>query len=164
MRYQPLVVVLAGICAGIIGDRELGLSLGGWLVGGVVIWIAWLVARKLNCDRLAAATLIGVLIAVGGCWHHCYWHYFGVNEIERFARESPAPVCLEAIATAGPRRIPPPPADPLRPPEPNDRTRLSVRVSRIRIGDQWRSASGNALVLVEGDVLGVHAGDRLQIF
>jgi competence protein ComEC len=164
MRYQPLVVVVAGICAGIVGDREYGIPLLAWFLGGIAIWIVWFFAWRLNRDRLAAAAVTGVLIAVGGCWHHCYWHFFGVNEIGRFARESPAPICLEAVATAGPRRIPPPPNDPLRPPEPNDRTRLSVGVSRIRVGDEWRSASGNALVLVEGDVLGVHAGDRLQIF
>jgi hypothetical protein len=80
-----------------------------------------------------------------------------------FARETPTPVCIEAIASAGTRRTPPSNA-PLRPPEPNNRTRLEVQVTWIRIGDELQLALGNALVLVQGDLLGVHAGDRLQIF
>ncbi|HEY2146320.1 MAG TPA: ComEC/Rec2 family competence protein, partial [Pirellulales bacterium] len=164
MPYQPLILVLAGVAAGIVADRELGLAMPVWLAAGAAAWIVWLALWQARRDRMGAAAILIVLGAVGGSWHHVYWHFFRANEIGRFARETPAPVCIEAIASAGPRRIPPPPNDPLRPPEPNDRTRLAVHVTRIRVGDEWRSASGNALVLSEGDLLGVHAGDRLQIF
>lgn len=164
MRYQPLVIALAAVCAGIVGDRLLSISIPGWLAVGAAALLAWLVLWRFERDRIAAVALLIVLLAVGGAWHHFRWHYFGDNEIGRYAREAPAPVCVEAIAAAGPRRIPPPPDDPLRPPEPNNRTRLAVEVTRIRVGNRWQPASGNALVLVEGDVLGVHAGDRLLIF
>ncbi|HKD35908.1 MAG TPA: hypothetical protein VKB78_03880, partial [Pirellulales bacterium] len=161
MPYQPLVVVLAAVSAGIVADRGLGLSLPTWLAGGAAAWLAWLAVWQSRHDRLAGALILVATATVGGAWHHAYWHDFRTNEIGRFARETPAPICIEAVASAGPRRIPPPPNDPLRPPEPNSRTRLAVQVTRIRVGDEWRSASGNALVLIEGDLLGVHAGDRL---
>ncbi len=164
MPYQPLVIVLAAVCAGIVGDRELDVSMPGWVVASSSAGIVWLVLWKCRFERPARVALLIMMLAVGGAWHQWRWHYFGVNEIGRFAREAPTPVAIEGIAAAGPRRLPPPPDDPLRPPEPNDRTRLSVSVTRIRIGGQWQPASGRALVLIEGDVLGVHAGDRLQIF
>src|SRR5437762_4645418 len=106
MRYQPLVIVLAAVCAGIVGDRELTVSIPSWLVVGAAAWLVWLALWKCHCDRTASVVLLVVLLSVGGTWHHLRWHYFDDNEIGRFARESPTPVCIEAIATAGPRRIP----------------------------------------------------------
>ncbi|HEV3415694.1 MAG TPA: ComEC/Rec2 family competence protein [Pirellulales bacterium] len=164
MPYQPLVVVLAGVCAGIVADRQMNLPLAAWLIAGAVAWAAWLALRKFGRDTLAAVVLVGSLVAFGGAWHHAYWHLYPVNEIGRYARESPAPICIEAIAASGPRRVPPPPYDPLRPPEQDDVTRLPIRVATIRIDDRLEPASGNALLVVEGDLLGVHAGDRLRIF
>jgi competence protein ComEC len=164
MPYQPLVVVLAGVAAGIVVDRDFGLAMPVWLAAGIGVWIAWLALWKSRRNRLAAPAIMIAVAAVGGAWHHAYWHFFRANEIGRFAGETPAPICIEAIASAGPRRFPPPPSDPLRPPEPNNRTRLPVQVTRIRFGEEWQSASGNGLLLIEGDLLGVHAGDRLQIF
>jgi competence protein ComEC len=163
MPYQPLVVVLAAVCAGVVADRQANLSMPIWLIGGFATLAIWLVLWKQRLDRVAVSAVLLAVAAVGGCWHHCFWHFFRADEIGRYARELPAPVCIEGIATTAARRIPPPRFDPLRPPEPNDQSRLVVRASRIRIGDEWQSASGNALLLVEGDLLGIHAGDRLQI-
>ncbi len=134
-----------------------------WLVGGLAALGVWLALRTQRRDRLSIAAVLAGVTSVGGAWHHLYWHEFRADEIGRYAHELPAPVCIEGVATAAPRRIPPPRFDPLRPPEPNDQSRLVVHASRIRIGDEWRSDSGSLLVLVQGDVLDVHAGDRLQI-
>ena len=163
MPYQPLVVVLGAVCAGIVADRQLSWPIHVWLIGGLAAVVVWLALWTQRCDRLSIAAVLAGVTSVGGAWHHLYWHEFRADEIGHYARELPAPVCIEGVAAAAPRRIPPPSFDPLRPPEPNDQSRLVVRASRIRAGDEWRSASGSVLVLVQGDVLDVHAGDRLQI-
>ena len=41
---------------------------------------------------------------------------------------------------------------------------MVVRPSKIRDGSEWRPVSGKARLLVEGHLLGVIAGDQLQIF
>jgi competence protein ComEC len=163
MPYQPLVVVLAAVCAGIVADRQANVPMTVWLVGGFAALGVWFVLWSRRYDRLAVVAVLTGVAAVGGCWHHCYWHFFRADEIGRYAHESPTPVCVEGIATAAPRRIPPPRFDPLRPPEPNDQSRLVIRAAGIRVGEEWKSASGNALVLVQGDLLGIHAGDRIQV-
>ncbi len=163
-RYQPLLVTLAAACAGIVVDRRFGISLPAWLaLAAPVVAIWWLLSRR-GCDRLAAVTLLAVLAAVGGAWHHLRWHGFAIDEIGLFAREVSGPVCVEAVAASGAKRIPPPQYDPLRPPQFGDETRLDIRLTAIRNGDEFESASGRALLVVDGDLLDVHPGDRLRIF
>ena len=45
-----------------------------------------------------------------------------------------------------------------------DRTRLEIDVVGIRDGADWQPASGRATLLVDGHLLGIHAGDRVRIF
>jgi predicted membrane metal-binding protein len=39
-----------------------------------------------------------------------------------------------------------------------------VSAIAVRDGDQWRTASGRATLLVDGHLLGIRAGDRLRVF
>ncbi len=77
-----------------------GIADAFWLsaVGRAGVWLALWTQR---CDRLSIAAVLAVVTSVGGAWHHLYWHFFGADEIGRFARELPAPVCIEGLATAG---------------------------------------------------------------
>ena len=74
------------------------------------------------------------------------------------------PVCVQAIAGTGPRRLPAPPFHPMRIVPTGDRTRVELEVVAIRNGTDWQPASGRARLTVQGHLLGVHAGDRLQVF
>ena len=85
-----------------------------------------------------------------------YYMSVGCNHCEQ-------PICVEVIALNSPRRVPTPPEDPLRTIPFGDRSRLTVCVTRVRDGRQWRRASGRAELLVDGHLLGVRASDRLQI-
>ncbi len=163
-RYQPLIVVLAAVCAGIVADRYAAPSMPAWLAMALPAGFAWLLLWRRHCDRAAAGMLLLILATAGGAWHQLRWHYFAADEICRFARESSSPTCVEAVAISGAKRIPPPRYDPLRPPQPGDETRLEIRLVAIRDGDAWQSCSGRALLVVAGDLLDVGPGDRLQVF
>ncbi len=78
--------------------------------------------------------------------------------------DTPGPVALKVRAAGGPRRIPAPPPDPLRTIAANERTRLEVDVLAIRNGARWQPASGRVSLLVNGNVVDVHAGDTLRAF
>ncbi len=162
-QYCPLLVVLAAVCAGIVIDREAGITMGIWLAvaaGGLIGW--WLLWRR-SFDRAAAVTLAVSLAAIGGAWHHQRWHYFSADEIGLFAREKAEPVCLEAVAVTGPRLVPAPAYDPLRSLRPADQTRMAIRLLGIRDGGRWLSASGGAQLSMIGKPTNIHAGDRLRI-
>ncbi|HEX3998087.1 MAG TPA: ComEC/Rec2 family competence protein [Pirellulales bacterium] len=163
--YQPLVVVFAAACGGIVVDRWRGPALPVWLWTAAVALIVWRLLWRRRALPAALALLMCVA-AIGGAWHHLYWHFFAADDIGLFARELPEPVCIEAIVAGGPRFIPAPPYDPLRSIKKRDQTRFAIRAVAIRDSERWRSASGIADVEVDGrlDDLSIHAGDRLRIF
>jgi len=163
-RYHPLVVVLIALAAGIVIDRFL-LSMPGLVfVAGCLAWMTWLLLRRFGRDRPAAWALLVTAAAVGASWHHCCWRLFGSDELGLAARDVPQPVCVEAVALTGPRRVPAPPYNPMQVIPQGDQTRLSVRITGVRDAAEWRPASGEATLLIHGHLLDVNAGDRIQIF
>ena len=164
--YHPLVIVLAAAAAGMVVDRYRPLPVAVW----------W---------TIAAAALGGLVHVCGGngkergrvlvdavwprsalaaSWHHCRWNLFGGDDLGLFARTQQQPVCIEAVALQTPRVIPQPEFNPLRSPRSGDEVRFEVELRAIRDGDQWRTASGRAAMIVEGLVPDLAAGDRFQAF
>ena len=103
-------------------------------------------------------------LALAASWHHCRWNLFGGDDLGLFARTQQQPVCIEAVALQTPRVVPQPEFNPLRSPRSGDEVRLDVELRAIRDGDQWRTASGRAALIVEGLVPDLAAGDRFQAF
>lgn len=104
------------------------------------------------------------LVATGAAWHQVRWSVFHNNDLGAFAAESAQPVCVEAVALSGPRRLRAPPFDPLRPIARPDRSRMELQVTGVRDGATWIPAVGRTTLTVDGHVLGIQAGDRLQVF
>ncbi len=162
--YQPLVIVLVAVCGGIAADRTWGLPVLVWAMTAGAAWTAWLVLWRFRWDRVAAVVLLASVAAGGGLWHHVWWNRFARDDIGAYARTVWQPVCVEAVARKGPRRVPAPPFNPMRIIPQFDRTQVEVRVIGIRDGARWQAASGRARLTVDGHLLGVRAGDRLRIF
>ncbi len=162
--YQPLVVVAIAVSAGVALDRYFPARLFVWWIAAAVMWCAWLAAWRARRKARAGAWMLVSLAATGAAWHQAQWSLYAADELGTFARDAAQPVCVEAIARTSPRRVPAPEFDPLRPIGTGDRSRLAVRLVGIRDGEAWTSASGLTTLDVEGHLLGVHAGDRLQIF
>ncbi len=142
LRRYPLVIVLAGVCAG-----------GSWYA----LWR--------NHHLRPAMIALGVALAAArGAWHHARWNLFGDDDLGRFALGSQPPICLEAIARSAPRQVPTASFTPLQPVRPEEQWRFAVEPIAVRDGAVWCSASGRAQVTVIGKLTGIHAGDRLQIF
>lgn len=162
--YQPLVVVLAAASAGIILDRSLGLPLAAWLVAVAVAWVGWMLLWRRRRARLAMVPLLVAVLGAAGALHHFRWNLFDEYDIGVFARQTAEPVCVEAIALSGPRRVPAPPENKTRAIPVGDRTRVPLEVRAIRDRDAWRMATGRATLTVDGHLVGVRAGDRLRVF
>ena len=164
LHYQPLVVVLAALCVGILLDRVVSCSMFVWLIAGVGCLVGWLALTFLRRDLGGAVLILGAIVALGGARHHGHWSSFSANEVAAFAGEEPGPVCVEAIALKGPRSVAPPPFDPMRVIPTGERTKVLVELTALRDGGVWVPVSGKAMLTVDGQLLGVYAGDRIRVY
>lgn len=163
-RIQPLVVLAVAVSSGIIVDRYAEISVVTWLTVAALLLVCWFLLWHARSLRISSVVLLAVAAATGGAWHNCYWNLYPSDELGRCASESLQPVCVELVALDSPRRVPAPSEDPLRTIPLGDRSRLTVCVTRVRDGRHWRSATGRAELLVDGHLLGVKPGDRVQVF
>jgi competence protein ComEC len=163
-RYQPLVPVLAAVCAGIFVDRYASPGLAIWWFLATVAWAAWLVLWLLKTERAACALLLVAAGATAGAWCHERWSLFRADDVGCFADARPQPVAVDAIVAKGGCRLPSAGYDPMRIIPQGDRTLLEVRMLRIRDGIAWRPISGRATLMIDGHLLGVGAGDRVRVF
>jgi competence protein ComEC len=186
-RYQPLVTVAVAVAAGIVLDRYCSASLGARLTPlGQLFWptadsrqpitfiawwmlaalslVAWWLAWRRGRDAVALWLVLGAAVLSAAGWHHARWHLFDRVEVMRYAGYEPAPACVLAVARETPERMPAPPATPLRAIPGSERSRLTIELTAIRDGRRWQPAAGICQLSVEGHLLAVHAGDRLQAF
>jgi competence protein ComEC len=170
---RPLVVMAVAFALGVSCDRfgspSTSLSRAvGWWVAAVVCVAAWGVLRSLGrggwLRQLGTSLLCASTLAAGAAWHHARWNIFKLDEIGRHAAPQPEPTCIAAIALESPRTLPPIPPSPYRAIPVGVRSQLEIRLIGIRVGRKWQTAQGRARLRVNGQLLGVAAGDRLRIF
>ena len=164
-RFLPLVVILAALALGVLADcATVRCRVPAWLAASGGGLLGWFVLWFLGRDRAAAVVLLLAVACAGG------------GQASRALERVPGrrartrrPGSTSADLSAGrrldsPRRVAAPPDNPLRTRPAGERSRLLVSVMQVRNGQAWRPASGTAELYVDGHVLGVRAGDRLQLF
>ncbi|HZL87979.1 MAG TPA: ComEC/Rec2 family competence protein [Pirellulaceae bacterium] len=161
-RYQPLVILLAAVAAGMVADRTAPLPAAVWWLAAALCLACWLKAKCRGSSE-ASWLIVAAAVASGGAWHHDRWRLYGREEIGRGIGEITQPLCLEGIALSSPRLVPAPPTSPLRAIPKGDESELLIEITAVRNGRSWEPASGRALLEVEGHFLGVNAGDRLRV-
>lgn len=162
-QRQPLVVLLAAAIAGVVADRYCELAAGVWWRLAIAALLIWLLLFVLRAHRVAFVWLLLGYATGMAAWHHACWHLYPEDEIGRYATLDVTPVCLEAEAMSGVRWRSAPKLDPLRSIPQGDTCQVSIRVLAVRDGTAWRTASGQATLVVDGHLLTVQAGDRLAI-
>jgi competence protein ComEC len=104
------------------------------------------------------------MASTAGAWHHCYWNWYPADDLGNFTPSKAEPICLEAVALDSPRELPPSPEDPMQSMRREQSFRLEVAATALRDGCAWKTVSGRADLLVQGDAPNIQAGDRLKIF
>ncbi|MCR4412426.1 MAG: ComEC family competence protein, partial [Thermoguttaceae bacterium] len=163
-RYQPLVLVAAAVCTGIVADRVRPLPVGVWWAATFVSCGAWCLFWRRGGQRVSGVAALLAAAACGAAWHHCRWHLFPEGDLGFCARADDQPVCVEALVLVGSRRQLAPEPSPFRPFRRDEYVRLEVEVLRVRDGATWRAATGRARVIVEQPGEPLRAGDRVRIF
>lgn len=161
--YQPCLLLLAAVAAGMVCDRCFPLSPRLWFFAACGSATLWAVAWKLRRSLLATWFLLTAAVAVGGTWHHDQWRLIRADEAGLSVTEEIRPLACEAVALTSPRWSPAPPLSPLRTIPKGDETELLVSLTSIRDGATWRPASGYAMLDVDGHLVGVRAGDRVRL-
>ena len=162
-RAQPLVVLVVAFAAGIAMDRYCALPMLAWIAVAGAALVAWVFAFRFRWTRASAIPLLVAAAAIGGARHHERWYLFPADEIGLAASDQSQPICLEAVALTSPARVPAPSPNPMHAIPVGDRSVLTVRLTRVRNGHQWQSASGKAELSVDGHLLGVVAGDSIRV-
>ncbi len=176
--YQPMVLVVIAFALGVFLDRELDLN---GCVAFVLAWtclVAWCFCfRRQSNDggltesrvtgsreRIGSTILLVGLVFAGVFWHHGRWNWFGVGEIGRFASGTSIPCCVDATVISEPRWMLADERSNQDRPEDSARTRLTVRVNRIRDGEQWIDAGGIADLVIHTFTKHVKSGDQIHVF
>ena len=163
-RYQPLVVVLAAACGGIVADRFRPLPLAGWWLIALGAWCGWWIFWRRGRLGAAMATILLAAAATAASWHHARWFLFPADDLGQFARDASQPMCVEVRALKVPRLVPPADAGPMSFRRAGDVVRMDVEALAVRDGAEWRPAAGRCRLSVDGLLPGVEAGDRLRVF
>ena len=159
--YQPLVVLLAAMCVGIVADRYATISFGAEMVVAATAWSAWLAARVLRRPRTAALLLLLVVASLGGAWHHARWRLFDADDLAALSDAAARPVVVEAVLIDAPRIIEQDSA--YSPTGSEFKTRFTVDVTTVREGVAWRRAAGRVDVQIDDRLESVSAGDRVRL-
>ncbi|MGV3606240.1 MAG: ComEC/Rec2 family competence protein [Planctomycetaceae bacterium] len=167
-NFPPLVMVVLWMMGGILLDRWLAWPLYQYGMGTVFLFVLWWLrwgksSRAGSQDYAGSLLLGGVVMLLMACWHHDRYFLYPANDLSLMQGEFPQPVCIQAQVMQSPRIHSAPPQTPLSIIPRGDTTDLVVWVQSIRTAQVWKPASGWADVTVNGHLLGVEAGDQIQI-
>jgi competence protein ComEC len=178
--YQPMALVVLAFIIGILLDRAFCLNWHWMLVGAWGSLCGWFLAwrnisspdqderrRIFSGQRIeftgSSLLLVGLLCAAA-FWHHGRWNWFGVNEIGRYASDLAVPCCVDVAVISEPRWSVVSHQDQIDEMEDSVRTRLTVRVLRIRDGKHWKAATGRTDLVIHAATSHVRSGDRVRVF
>lgn len=162
-RYAPLVLLVAALAMGIGIDRYRPLAAEIWWLASVAAIAGWWLLWRGGKDAASTWVLLAAVAACGGAWHHDRWHRYQADEIGLSVGEEIRPIVLEGVALHSPRWVPAPAFSPMRAIPKGDESQLMLRVTAVRDGRAWRSASGYASLDCDGHLTGVVAGDRVRV-
>ncbi len=163
-RYQPLVIVLAAVCTGIVAERFYPIPVFACWTAAVVALVVWFCLWRRHRERTAAVLLMLAVAATAASWHHCRWRLFAADELGRYARAEVQPVCVEAVALTSARVVHTPKNDPMRAIPTSARSRVDLKLTGLRDGARWRKVSGRTTLHLYDRPPDVRPGDRLRIF
>jgi competence protein ComEC len=158
----PLVPMALALTAGIVLDRHYAVPAVVSLLAAATALAAWLIARSGRRAGLPLVYLALAVAALGACYHRARQEVFAPDDIGREVAEDPQPVRVQGVLDEEPQRIAPV-DDPLLSIPRKESTEAVLRVTARRQGQEWKSASGLASLIVGGRLEGFHSGDQVEV-
>lgn len=174
---RPLIVVAAAMALGCVAARGLaapGRSMiiaAAWWAAAVVALGAWRFFRGCGHEWPAAVVLLCGIAAGMASWATVLWSVFPGDDLAWRLSGSLQPLAIEATVIEPPRPLIVPPFGSrqaaVRSGDQAQHDRIAsectVDVHRIRHGAAWQRVSGRAVVVVDGELPAIAAGDRVRI-
>ena len=161
--YQPLLRVIVAVSAGIGIDRFCQPSPWIWLVGLCLTMLAWFTLFRHRRWMISSALLLLCLLATGALWHNLNWNWIGSRDIGSFADLDAKPVVLRGRIAGQPRWIAADDPQMGGARHRGIRSRMQLQVDALRDRNQFRSATGNVELFVDGRVQDLFQGDRIEV-
>jgi competence protein ComEC len=162
----PLVPVALALTAGIVLDRRADVPLVISLLVAVAGIVTWAVTFFDGKSELAVIYLGISILALGAGYHHCYHNVkiYPADDIGEFVTADSRPAQVRGVLDEEPTIQSQPPSSPLQSiSQQTDSTVTVIRVSQLRLADDWRTVSGRARLIVAGRLSNVHAGDEVEV-
>jgi competence protein ComEC len=158
-----MLTVAISISTGIVADRFLDVDWRCWLLAALLGLFTCLSVRR-RYYRIAVTALLVSIVTLAAAWHQLDWAWYRQDQLAFRLDEESRPVCLDATVLSSPRLLAVPLPDPLCSFPQQQMSRLRLRIRQVRDGDCWIQASGDATLLVAGDVSHISCGDLVRVF
>jgi competence protein ComEC len=165
---RPVVVVAVCLAAGCALGRLAewpggGNFVVGWWLAALVAVAGWGWATWQGRPRVAAVAVCTAVCLTGAAWSEARFDLFRADDLAWQLGDSPAPVAVTGTVEESFRLLPVAAGDPRRVAAIGPSSECIVRIDGFRAGSRWRTASGRAAVVVDGDPPAVRVGDRIRV-
>ncbi|TWT39755.1 ComEC/Rec2 family competence protein [Blastopirellula retiformator] len=161
---QPLVLIAAALCAGMVADRVCSFGLSSPLALMATALVAWVFCWRKRWEIAGSCCVLIAVAAFGARLHDAAWNRFAASDIAMSVTDVSQPLAIEGVALDYPTAIPATAHSPLQNFQQDGAVRLRLQISAIRDGRNWRPAVGRASLLVQAESLEVGAGERVRVF
>ncbi len=158
------MLVASALTCGVVVDAFLDYPLAGWLIVFWLLLACWFAFWTRHREVWGSAVLLVVIACFGGMWHHVYWNIYSATELSLSLTPQKQPIALRGWVTDYPRFLPAPTdRSPYEFQLPNQ-WKVPFRVTMVRSGTTWETASGETEIYVSGDNLSVRPGEPITVF
>lgn len=161
---QPLVLIAAALCAGMIADRFLSVGLLLPILVMATALTGWLFCWRKRWELAGSWIVLLAVAALGARLHDAAWNRFATHDIALSVGAESQPIAIEARTLDYPIPQPPELQSPLQNFEQEGAVRLPLQITAIRAGRTWTPAVGKASLLVQAENLNIGAGERVRVY
>ncbi len=159
----PLVPIALAVTLGILLDRSFHIPLPVSLIGAVLAIVAWSLSGLGRLTRLPLVYLAVAAAALGAAYHHWQRDTYASDDIGALATGDARPAQVRGVLAEEPSILYQPPHSPLQSISRAEPTSAVLRVTSVKMTDDWRPASGLARLMVAGHLQGLHVGDEVEV-
>jgi competence protein ComEC len=159
----PIFVLAGSITAGAIGERYQPLPPLICLASALVCigFSLFLLSRRAQAGAVLSLALGAA--GLGAAYYHHRIESCAPDDISGLASQEPRPIQARGVLDDEPALMAGSPSNAMLSLARADATVCVFAVSAVRIGDDWRPASGYARLNVAGRLSDIHAGDEIEL-
>ena len=167
LHQHPLVLVCVACCCGVFADRNLQCGAYWFAASVLLLFLTSFAIRRRS--RWSTLFLWLSVLAAMGFWHHRQWRMVPDQHVVLQSTElEPRPITVRGRLIDSPTSGPLPKKDSsessLSTLPRSVRSKFHLQVTHVRDERQWIGSTGKVAVQVAGHMLGVAAGDEVQVF